>query len=169
MMGVGKSTIGHALARRLGRSFLDTDREIERIEGRTIATIFAEEGEPHFRAIESDLIERLTKGHLDEGGDKGLVIALGGGAIARPGAVERLLASGEVVFLAAEPETLLDRMGASTHRPLLAGLDREGQLARLRALSSERMPFYRRAQLHVDASGGPTEVVDRIVDQLACD
>jgi shikimate kinase len=169
MMGVGKSTIGVALAQRLGRRFLDTDQEIERCEGRTIATIFAEDGEGHFRALESDLIARLARGEGREDDGPGLVVALGGGAMAQPGAAERLLASGEVVFLAAEPEQLLARIGSNTARPLLAGLDREQQLARLRALARERMPFHQRAQHRVDASGPVEEIVDRIVDRLTRD
>jgi shikimate kinase len=172
MMGVGKSTIGEKLARRLGRRFLDTDREIERSEGRSIPEIFAIDGEARFRALEAALIERLARGEAgeaDENGGRAFVVALGGGAIAQPGAADRLLASGEVVFLAAEPELLLDRIARGSDRPLLAGLDRNGQLARLQALATERMPHYCRANHRVDASGSADEVVERIVERLNAD
>jgi shikimate kinase len=169
MMGVGKSTVGIRLAERLARRFLDTDQEIERSEGRSIPVIFAEDGESRFRALESALIERLASGETESKEGAGFVVALGGGAIAQPGAVERLLSSGEVVFLAAEPEQLLDRIGSDSNRPLLAGLDPEEQLEKLRALMRERMPFYRCAQHHVEASGGADEIVDRIIDRLKSD
>ena len=98
MMGVGKSTIGARLAARLGRRFLDTDREVERIAGRTIAEIFASDGEAHFRRLEAEAIEEATT--------LGAVIALGGGAVMAPGAMEKLSSTGDTVFLVADPELL---------------------------------------------------------------
>ncbi|MAG29815.1 MAG: hypothetical protein CL908_02840 [Deltaproteobacteria bacterium] len=95
-----------------------------------------------------------------------VVIALGGGAVAQPGAVERLRASGDVVFLEADPEELVRRIEDGGSRPLLAGLDRGEQIDRLRSLLSERMPFYAQAHHRVDAAGGTFEVVDRIVAAL---
>lgn len=145
MMGAGKSSVGAALARRLGRRFVDADAEIERAAGRRIAEIFAGEGEAGFRAREREAIERL--------GGAEAVVALGGGAFAQPGVPERLLASGEVVYLRARPETLLERLGEAADRPLLAGLAREERRARLAALLAERAPAYARATLAVDTDG----------------
>jgi len=75
MMGAGKSAVGRELARRLGRPFLDTDREIEAERGIAIAEIFAREGEAAFRAVEREMVERLA--------GRSAVVALGGGALGR--------------------------------------------------------------------------------------
>ncbi len=159
MMGVGKSTVGARLAVRLGRAFMDTDREVERVAGRTIAAIFETEGEAHFRVLEAEAIRTATA--------QAAVVALGGGAVAEPGAIERLLASGEVVYLMADPGLLIDRIGDAASRPLLAGLDRTAQIEKLKTLLAERGPFYKQARIRIDARGTAEEVVDRIVDQLA--
>jgi shikimate kinase len=159
MMGVGKSTIGARLAARLGRAFLDTDQEVERVAGRTVAEIFETEGEASFRALEVEAVRVAT--------EHAAVVALGGGAVAVPGAMERLLESGEVVYLMADPEELIDRIGDPASRPLLAGLDRGAQIGKLRTLLAERSRFYQQARIHIDARGTAEEVVDRIVDELA--
>jgi len=159
MMGVGKSTVGALLATRLGRTFLDTDREVESAAGRTIAEIFESEGEAYFRALEAEAIRSAS---ADAG-----VVALGGGAVAQPGAIERLLASGEIVFLMADPEVLIDRIGDPASRPQLAGLDRIAQLEKLETLLAERNPFYRQARIRIEARGTAEDVVDRIIQELA--
>ena len=158
MMGVGKSTVGARLALRLGRAFLDTDQEVERVAGRTIAEIFETDGESQFRLLEAEAIQAASA--------DAAVVALGGGAVAEPGAMERLLAHGEVIFLMADPKLLIDRIGDPASRPLLSGLDHAAQLARLEALLAEREPFYLQANIRIDAMGSAEEVVDRIVDQL---
>jgi len=159
MMGVGKSTVGALLARRMGRVFIDSDKEVEHRAGRSIPEIFAAEGEAHFRRIEADVIRDAA---ID-----GAVIALGGGAVIAPGAIEQLLETGEVIYLEAAPSVLLERVGKASDRPLLAGLDPEGRLDKLEGLLEERIPFYRRAGRTVDATGTAGEVVDRILDGLA--
>ena len=159
MMGVGKSTVGARLAERLGRIFLDTDREVEREAGRTIAEIFATDGEARFRQLEAVAIEAASA--------DAAVIALGGGAVAEPGAMEKLLDRGEVVFLKADPAILHRRIGDPGSRPLLAGLDDAAQIEELGTRLAERLPFYQRARIQVDALGTIDEVVDRIIDELA--
>jgi shikimate kinase len=158
LMGVGKSTVAARLAARLGRAFLDTDREVERVAGRTIAEIWEEGGEALFRGLESEALEAATA--------EGAVIALGGGAVAEPGAIARLLDSGEIVFLMADPDVLVDRIDDPASRPLLAGLDRAGQIEKLGMLLAERLPFYQQATIQIDARGKPEEVVERILDVL---
>lgn len=159
MMGVGKSTVGPALARRLGRRFLDSDREIERDAGKKISEIFANEGEAAFRALERECIRGLARGSA--------VVALGGGAIAQPGAPELLDATGTVVYLQATAERLVSRIGDPARRPLLAGLDREQRLERLRSLLEEREPAYRRAHVVVSTdSFHVDEIVEAIAAQL---
>jgi 3-dehydroquinate synthase len=142
MMGAGKSALAAALAERLGWPALDLDREIEREAGRTIAELFASEGEAGFRRRERAALEAVA--------GRRAVVALGGGAPAQPGVPERLAASGTLVYLRASPETLARRVGAARRRPLLAGLDAAGRVARLAALLAEREPAYLRAAIVVD-------------------
>ena len=159
MMGSGKSVVGRALAARLGRPFVDTDAEIAREAKQTIPEIFAEQGEAAFRALERAVIDGLA--------GRPLVVALGGGAIAQPGAAARLTSSGTVVHLRARPDTLLERVHEGADRPLLAGLDREGRLERLRALLAERAPAYAAAQVVIDTDGlGVSQVADAVVRAL---
>jgi shikimate kinase len=159
MMGVGKSTVGAQLAMRLGRPFVDTDQEVERVAGRTIAEIFESDGEARFRALEAEAIRAAAA--------NAAVVALGGGAVAEPGAMQRLLASGEVVYLMADPDVLIGRIGDPSSRPLLAGLDRKDQILKLEVLLAKRKPFYEQAGIRIDARGTTEEVVERIVDELA--
>jgi 3-dehydroquinate synthase len=142
MMGAGKSVVGARLAERLGRAFVDTDAEIERRAGQTIAELFAKRGERAFRDLEREAIERVGK--------LSSVIALGGGAIAQPGAAERLAARGTVVYLRARPTTLVARIGDAAHRPLLAGLDEAGRTQRVAALLGERAIHYETARIAID-------------------
>ena len=159
MMGAGKSTVGPALATRLGREFLDTDQEVERISGQSIADIFETHGEAHFRALETEAIDQASE-------QGAVVIALGGGAIVQNGAAEKLAQLGEVIFLNADPKVLVDRIGDGSTRPLLSGLDHEGQVARLKALLTERSRYYEQASVTVDASRTAEEVVGEIVGAL---
>jgi shikimate kinase len=159
MMGAGKSTVGASLARRLGRRFVDTDAEVERAAGRSVAEIFAGEGEAGFRRRERAAIEACR--------DAAAVVALGGGAIAQPGAREALGRAGRVVYLRARPATLLARIGDAASRPLLAGLPPAGQLARLEALLAERRAAYEAAELVIDTDGlAAEEVAERLAKRL---
>lgn len=141
MMGAGKSAVGRALAAQLGVPFVDSDVEIERAAGRPIAAIFEREGEARFRERERAVVDKLA--------GRAAVVALGGGAIAQPGAAQRLAASGTVVYLKAAPETLLARVGAARTRPLLHGLDDAGRLAEIRRLLDERGAAYESAGIVV--------------------
>lgn len=155
MMGAGKSTVGPRLAERLERTFLDTDLEVERRTGRTIAAIFEAEGEDRFRALEREAIDAVSRGAA--------VVALGGGAIAQPGALERLRARGTLVHLDAPVEVLLARIGDAASRPLFAGVAPGGRAAKLETLLSARQQHYAKAHHRVDATGYPDDVVERIV------
>ncbi len=160
MMGAGKSAVGPALARRLGRRFVDSDAEIEREQGRSVAEIFAGEGEPAFRALEREMVTRWL--------GEPAVVALGGGAVAEPALRAACRRSGTIVWLRAQPETLLARLGEGASRPLLAGLSGAARLARLRELLALREAAYASASLTVDTDAcAVEEVVERIARGLS--
>ena len=141
MMGAGKSTVGRLLARRLKRSFYDTDGEIERRCGVRIPVIFEIEGEAGFRARETQIIAELCE--LDNA-----VIATGGGAVLAEVNRRMIAARSIVVYLHARAPQLWLRVRHDRNRPLLATADPQKKLD---ALYAERDPFYR-------------EVADLVVD-----
>ncbi len=111
--GSGKSTVGRAVANKLGRRFLDFDIEIERREKLSVSEIFAIKGEPHFRELERTLTEELRN-------VAGMVLAPGGGWIAAPGCLEAIRDRATLVYLEVDPERAISRMGRGlTLRPLL--------------------------------------------------
>ncbi len=140
-MGTGKSVIGRRLANALGFRFVDTDRLVEKQAGKTIAKIFAEEGEARFREWEADVAKQISGCHA-------CVIATGGGMVTRPENLGRL--AGIRVALTARPDVILKRTQAHPgQRPLLRSANPLADIARLLA---ERAPFYRHADLTVDTS-----------------
>ena len=144
--GVGKSTIGAAVAERLGWAFLDLDREIERREGRTVPRIFAESGEARFRELEREATRELV-------GRRRIVVAAGGGWAAQPGLVALLRPHATIIYLAASPAAVARRLGAGqADRPLLVAGD---VVDRLAALLAERAPHYGAADHVID-----TELID---------
>jgi shikimate kinase len=158
LMGVGKSTVGRRLARRLGLPFVDSDEEIERAADHEIKEIFDRFGEASFRDGERRVIRRLI-----EGGPK--VIATGGGAFMDSETRALILKSCIAIWMEAEIETLAERVARRGHRPLLAGKD---PLPFLRELAAVRNPVYAEAHLRVPSGSGPHEhTVERIVQALA--
>ena len=141
MMGCGKSTVGRHLAQVLGREFADTDALVEAREGRSVAEIFAGEGEPFFRTRELELSRELAA-------REGLVISCGGGLPMEEGCMEAL-SSGTVFWLDRDPGETWESLD-TTHRPL-AQRGREDFLARY----SLRAPTYRRWAHHI-ISGAPS-------------
>jgi shikimate kinase len=155
--GSGKSTIGRRLAKALNVTLLDTDTAIEDTTGRTIADIFATDGEKEFRRIEEDVIRSALKSH--DG-----VLSLGGGAVTTPG-VREALAGHTVIYLEISAAEGVRRTGGTTVRPLLAGGDRD---EKFKALMSQRVPLYRRvATMRVNTNRrNPGAVVRYIVTRL---
>ncbi len=154
--GSGKSTVGALLAERLGRGFVDVDAEIERREARLIREIFADDGEPAFRAIERDVTLELLAG---DG-----VVSLGGGA-PMTSAIADALAAHTVVWLQVDAHHALKRVGIDEARPLLAGT---GMRATLIKLLNERTPTYQRLATHaVDTAGRtPDDIVADLIESL---
>ena len=155
--GSGKSTIGRRLAKVLDVSMLDTDAVIEETTGRTIADIFATDGEKEFRRIEEEVIRSALQTH--DG-----VLSLGGGAVTTPG-VREALAGHTVVYLEISAAEGVRRTGGSTVRPLLAGGDRA---EKYRKLMAERVPLYRKvATIRVNTNRrNPGAVVRTIVARM---
>ncbi len=155
--GSGKSTIGRRLAKALGVGFLDTDAAIEQQTGRSIAEIFATEGEQEFRRIEEEAVRAALADH--DG-----VVSLGGGAVTSPGVCEAL-AGHTVIYLEISASEGVRRTGGGTVRPLLAGPDRA---EKFKALMAKRVPLYRRVStIRVDTNRrNPGAVVRYIVSRL---
>lgn len=155
--GSGKSTIGRRLAKALGVGLLDTDVAIEQRTGRSIADIFATDGEQEFRRTEEDVVRAALADH--DG-----VLSLGGGAVTSPG-VRAALAGHTVVYLEISAAEGVRRTGGNTVRPLLAGPDRA---EKYRALMAKRAPLYRRvATMRVDTNRrNPGAVVRHILSRL---
>lgn len=156
-MGAGKSSTGRALAAKLGRPFVDLDAVIEEREGKPIPRIFAEQGEPYFRTVETAVVREYAA-------REGLVIAAGGGVVVRPENIEALQASGTIYCLRASARQILDRVGHETHRPLLQGGDK---LEKIQGLLDKREALYGAIPNQVPTDGQtPEQVADRIVALL---
>jgi shikimate kinase len=123
--GSGKTTVGQAVADKIGRTFLDLDQEIERREGRSISQIFGEKGEAYFRRKERELTEELALvGNM--------IIAPGGGWATDPETVALVCPPSRLVYLRVTPEAALSRLGPNRMlRPLLMRPDPLSELTRL--------------------------------------
>jgi 5-deoxy-5-amino-3-dehydroquinate synthase len=158
MMGAGKTTVGRALAARRGWSFVDSDAQIEARTGRTVAQIWAAEGEPAFRRLESEVLAEALAAEDPS------VVAAAGGVVLDPVNRARIRQAGPVVWLRADPATLARRVRKGDHRPLLDS----GPAEVLARLAAERGDLYAElADLVVDVDGlSADEVVDRIEEAV---
>jgi shikimate kinase len=160
--GTGKSAVARELARRLTFDSFDADDEIERRVGKTIAAIFADDGEAAFRDTEAEVVGELS-------GQRRAVIALGGGAVLREANRRAIRAAGPVVWLTASVDTILQRLAVddstATRRPNLTNC---GGRPEVESILAARTPIYREcATLIVDTEGKNTaEVADEIVANL---
>ncbi|MGE4271574.1 MAG: shikimate kinase [Desulfitobacterium sp.] len=153
-MGTGKSTVGRRLAKLLGREFIDTDVEIERLTEMTVSEIFRRHGETRFRSEERLLVKRLAD-------QKGYVIATGGGTVLNPENWQDLAQSGVIIGLYAPLDEIYERIGYRNDRPLLRG-DRQI----VEELWAKRQPIYNQADWTVDTTNkGIDEVVREIFDR----
>jgi shikimate kinase len=157
LMGVGKSTVGRRLARRLGLPFVDSDSEIEEAVGLPWGELFERYGEADFRDGERRLVARLVDGQVK-------VIATGGGVFVDPRTRELLKEKTITVWLDAPVDVLAERTSRRNTRPLLKNGDPKGTLERLAEI--ERLA-YSEAHLHVKSGeGAHKEVVEAIVEAL---
>jgi shikimate kinase len=157
--GSGKTSVGRLVAAELGARFVDVDEAVERRAGKSVARIFAEDGEAAFRTLEAELGAAAFAGAP-------AVIAPGGGFFAA--AVTRAMArgSGLVVYLQTDPAAAAARLQGPNGRPLLAGGDVESRVA---ALLTRREPLYAEAECTVATGGRTVEQVAAAVASLARD
>jgi shikimate kinase len=154
--GSGKTTVGGALADRLGVALRDTDTDVEAAAGKPIGEIFIDDGEERFRELERAAVAAALAEH--EG-----VVALGGGAVLDP-RTQELLAGHTVVYLKAGLAEAIKRVGLNSARPLLVLNPR----SQMRKLLEERLPIYERlGTVGVDTDGrDPADIVEEIVEAL---
>lgn len=153
-MGSGKTTIGRALADRLGWNFIDLDQEIEAEQGISIAEIFDRFGEEHFRKLETEAIRKRAR--RVRGGHP-VVMAVGGGAFTRPENCELLADNGVTVWLDCPFEVARKRLAGCTVRPLARDPERLAELYEIRRSQ------YASADYRIEASAeDPEPVVDAI-------
>ena len=135
-MATGKTTVGKALAERLGLAFIDSDEVIEKRHKKSIAEIFADNGEEFFRSQETLILQELCSN-----GAK--VIATGGGAVLRRENIDNLLSGAHVIRLTASPQVILERTDVDASRPLLQSADR---LGKIKELMQHREQYYAQAE-----------------------
>ena len=156
MMGVGKSTVGRIVAERLGRPLLDSDQMIEERTGQTVREIFEADGEPAFRAVETEVLCEAL-----DSSTPAVIAAAGGVVLAEANRTALAGANAKVVWLSADPSVLVERVLSGGHRPLLDD-DPEGTL---RTMFTMREPLYREvADLIVSVDGrSVNEVVEAVL------
>jgi len=156
-MGTGKTEVGRRLARALGRTFVDTDRLVEAKVGRSVAAIFASEGEARFRELERAAVAEATT-------IPDAVVATGGGTLVDPENRRRLAAAGPILCLTASPREILRRVGDPASRPLLAACRSDAErLARIEELLAARATAYGSASHTIDTTG---LTVDQVVERV---
>ena len=146
-MGVGKSEVGMPLAKKMGWGFLDTDRLIEEDVGKSVTEIFQNLGEDKFREFESQVVSRVCSSEKN-------VIALGGGAMLKLDNRLKILGSGEVIYLSADPTTLLSRLETMVHaQHLFKGVQGQGRINVVKRMLLEREPMYQTARWTISTEG----------------
>jgi shikimate kinase len=158
LMGVGKTTIGAKLAEKSKKYFIDCDCEIEDHERKTIAEIFAQDGEAHFREVEKNIIRDIILR------DEEAVLSLGGGAFIDADTRKILKEKAITIWLHARIDTILHRVGNKTTRPLLNHKDKRTVL---QELAEKRYPIYSEADLKFDTSDENHEVlINKIIKAI---
>jgi len=155
--GSGKTTVGRIVAERLQTGLVDVDSILNRKEGKPIAMIFAEQGEPAFRDMERKEVAAALA-------NQPAVLAPGGGWAAQPGALEAAKPAAYIIYLKTKPETAAARAAPSGTRPMLMGEDPEAQM---KVLIKDREPFYLKADAKVETDKKTPEQIAAEVVRLA--
>jgi shikimate kinase len=152
MMGVGKSTIGKKMASILGYTFIDLDKEIEKQEGKSISTIFENEGEEYFRKLESQTLQSIKQNKI--------IIATGGGTPCYNNNMEHIKMVGTSIYLKANSALIFDRIHHHIDkRPLLKGMNEEQLRTYIEHKIIEREPYYSRADYVFDIPASSSESI----------
>ncbi len=160
-MGCGKSTVGLKLSYRLRKSVIDTDKEIEKEEKRSISDIFQQDGEAYFRNKETECLQKL----IETSGNQ--IISAGGGLPMREANRELLHQLGQVIYLRAKAETIYERLKHDTSRPLLQG---EHPEEKIRILMAEREQNYEKAaDVIIDVDGKDFDQILREIEEMIQD
>jgi len=160
-MGVGKTAVGEALAKKLNRKFVELDLLIEQKAGKSIPEIFQQDGEIAFRELEIEVTKEIAK-------EKYQVIACGGGVVLNKINIDRLKKEGIIVHLTASPRAILKRVSEKGQRPLL---EVDNPTLTIRELLRFRKPFYERAaDITIDTTKlDINSVVEQIISKLKDD
>lgn len=153
MMGVGKSTVGRRLAKKLHRPFFDSDDEVVNRTGRSVVDIFTVDGEEVFRDIEADVMAGLLSAQSPS------VIAAAGGAILRAQTREHLTRAATVIWMRAPVDVLVERTARGSHRPALA----DDPVGTLTQMKMDREALYSDA---ADAIVDCTQPIGTVVDSI---
>lgn len=157
MMGAGKSTIGHLLDEKLQDfSYVDIDKEIEKLAQKHIPEIFAQDGEQHFRKLEHELIQKFSNYHNQ-------VISTGGGIVENIENLNLLKKNSVIFYLSAKIDTLYERVRKTTNRPLLK---HPNPKERIKELVTKREPFYKKADFEINTDNKELiEIVQEIIEK----
>lgn len=149
-MASGKTRFGCILADALGVPFHDLDEVVEREQGKSISSIFRDDGEERFRMLEREALERLVASIRATGSDTGAVVATGGGAACHADNMAWMNGQGVTVWLNPPLPVLLARLAAETgKRPLVSGLTGDALESAVRLRLEAREPFYRMARIQI--------------------
>ena len=156
-MGAGKTAVGKELAGLLDMRLIDLDSEIEKAEHMTINEIFKQFGEKKFREIETEMIKKVAN-------NENIIISTGGGAVMKQENMDLLKKTGIIIYLMATPETILQRTGKNSDRPLLQVAN---PLAKINELLNLRKPFYEKADIMIDTENKtPLRIAKEIVEKI---
>lgn len=149
-MGAGKSTVAKELQSMLHMNLVEMDARIVEEQGMSINDIFDRFGETHFRDVESQLV-------LDIGKEGNTIVSCGGGVVVRPENVTNMKKNGKIIFLAATPETIYERVKDSTERPILNGHMNVEYIGEL--MEKRRALYEAAADIHIDVDGKSVSAV----------
>ena len=156
-MGTGKTAVGRKLSMFLKMELIDVDTEIEKSQQMTINEIFRQFGEPRFREIETEMIQKLSE-------RKDVIISTGGGAVLKQKNMDALRKQGIIICLMASPQTILKRTSHNSNRPLLKVKD---PFEKIKELLNFRKPFYEKADILIDTEDKtPLQIAEEIIDKI---